>query len=664
MKKSILLSSALKGIMLILLCCWAISITHAQTQPCPLADKCFPPLTGKYNGGPTFQLYPSQGNTSLINFNDVMISQFTNCGFPVIETGRLTVITFDAQVNGNIFGLPIPPNFNALARASLTIDMTGQVLPSEFFDTEMLQLNISGGTLPPAVLIRESPTKQSLGKAVITESGGGFIINSFFDIFTELSLDGGQSWMPALQSGRLTLTTPVPDCNDDNPCTEDFLDANCVCHHVNHTPTTCDDNNPCTDDFLNANCQCSHINHQPTTCDDKDPCTVDFLDANCVCQHINHRPESCDDGNPCTDDFLDAECICRHVTVSCDDGDPCTKDFLDPNCGCHHDPVCPVSTDPCIEIVCEEGVCVPRDLRPIVTVSSNSSVCVGNTLNLYSNVSGGGCISYNFQWNGPNGFNSTDKNPSIPAATTAASGPYTLTVSCVESNCVTTVTTEVFVVPCAVVCQYVRNSQPPACTGECPQFYYKDGTEAGKADCEVTKKEKVNKRGQVIERGVCSCNNKLVLYTNTCTATANGKDCKGDCTPIYRSKGDAENDRNRINGHCRPVNTAAANTCGCVYDIKPKRLSGDSQTNEIETSGFLEMYPNPASQEINIVVEDFEGKTVLNVINVLGEQVISRDVQLKGEPLYSIDVNTLAPGIYKIVLMNNNQLSSGTFIKE
>lgn len=76
------------------------------------------------------------------------------------------------------------------------------------FATEMLQMNLNG-TAPglPPFMIRESPTKQSLGQTSITDIGGGFYkIDSFFDVFTELSIDGGSSWMPQIaEAGQ-----PVP----------------------------------------------------------------------------------------------------------------------------------------------------------------------------------------------------------------------------------------------------------------------------------------------------------------------------------------------------------------------------------------------------------------------------------------------------------------------
>ena len=82
------------------------------------------------------------------------------------------------------------------------------------FDTEMLSLSLQG-TVPGlgAFMIRESPTKASTGKVTIADIGGGqYQIDSFFDVFTELSIDGGATWMPGTQvrggpayAGHVTL---------------------------------------------------------------------------------------------------------------------------------------------------------------------------------------------------------------------------------------------------------------------------------------------------------------------------------------------------------------------------------------------------------------------------------------------------------------------------
>lgn len=61
------------------------------------------------------------------------------------------------------------------------------------FNLEINFLDLTG----QGFRIRESPTRQSLGQTQVTDIGNGdFRIDSFFDIFTELSVDGGESWIP------------------------------------------------------------------------------------------------------------------------------------------------------------------------------------------------------------------------------------------------------------------------------------------------------------------------------------------------------------------------------------------------------------------------------------------------------------------------------------
>ncbi len=59
------------------------------------------------------------------------------------------------------------------------------------------------------------------------------------------------------------------------------------------------------------------------------------------------------------------------------------------------------------------------------TANSNSPVCKGNGLNLYTDSVPGA----NFKWTGPNGFTSTLQNPSIANAQTGMSGNYTVSIT-------------------------------------------------------------------------------------------------------------------------------------------------------------------------------------------------------------------------------------------
>ena len=62
----------------------------------------------------------------------------------------------------------------------------------------------------PAVLVRESPTLASTGSMTMTSdgSGTGGTFTSFFDIFFDISLDGGANWNPQTQK-RFTSTVTV-----------------------------------------------------------------------------------------------------------------------------------------------------------------------------------------------------------------------------------------------------------------------------------------------------------------------------------------------------------------------------------------------------------------------------------------------------------------------
>lgn len=111
----------------------------------------------------------------------------------------------DFALPGASFSGPVPVSFTATVSSTHDCDDGND----RFFDTEMLQLSLSGGGLPPGVMIRESPSKASLGRTAIRESPTkGRLMSSFFDVFTEMSLDGGATWSPATSTMRLELDAP------------------------------------------------------------------------------------------------------------------------------------------------------------------------------------------------------------------------------------------------------------------------------------------------------------------------------------------------------------------------------------------------------------------------------------------------------------------------
>lgn len=118
---------------------------------------------------------------------------------------------FDVFVEVDLPPLVGSPFADTVAPASVRYTHVYSGGPISQYVTEMLQLDIQGGSLPLGTMLRESPTLVSGGGTTMTDLGGGFYAaDSFFDVFFEISLDGGQTWAPADGSLRVTTVTPEP----------------------------------------------------------------------------------------------------------------------------------------------------------------------------------------------------------------------------------------------------------------------------------------------------------------------------------------------------------------------------------------------------------------------------------------------------------------------
>ena len=79
------------------------------------------------------------------------------------------------------------------------------------FATEMTSLDLSGSIGGHTVTIINNPADSSTGDTTITPLGGGmYNINSFFDIFTELSIDGGP-FAPPDSGGTVQVELDLPE---------------------------------------------------------------------------------------------------------------------------------------------------------------------------------------------------------------------------------------------------------------------------------------------------------------------------------------------------------------------------------------------------------------------------------------------------------------------
>ena len=106
------------------------------------------------------------------------------------------------------------------------------------------------------------------------------------------------------------------------------------------------------------------------------------------------------------------------------------------------------------------GVNITVNNPPNVTASSNSPVCVGQTLNLTCNVSN----ATSYTWTGPNNFTSNVQNPSITGVTTAAGGLYSVTV--VGQNGCTASPATTFVIINNLGTSPIPSNNGPLCVGQ------------------------------------------------------------------------------------------------------------------------------------------------------------------------------------------------------
>jgi hypothetical protein len=86
------------------------------------------------------------------------------------------------------------------------------------WDTEIVSMSLSGDVGGVSIEIRESPSMPSPGETSVTDNGSGeFIIDSFFDVFVELSVDGGPFQPQTNEASRMDLTRARPSVIRPDP---------------------------------------------------------------------------------------------------------------------------------------------------------------------------------------------------------------------------------------------------------------------------------------------------------------------------------------------------------------------------------------------------------------------------------------------------------------
>ena len=183
---------------------------------CPAPGSTYNSVQGTNFGGQSIDVVnftiPGQGTIHARNFRH---SNFPNPINPpplnasATYTALNTLVTAELSVDAVTWATAAGsgPLTTKITNTSATGDTTSS------FTTEIMQLTIAGNGPFGPFMLRESPTRQSLGRHTIRPDPRGFRISSFFDVFLELSTDGGQNWVPADRSIRVHVSMPPPAPN-------------------------------------------------------------------------------------------------------------------------------------------------------------------------------------------------------------------------------------------------------------------------------------------------------------------------------------------------------------------------------------------------------------------------------------------------------------------
>jgi hypothetical protein len=147
-----------------------------------------PPTTGGYAvAGPI--CFPAAC------FDNILIGNFQLQTSLISSGNQLTSSTVNLNADGfaNTGGVPGTPMGSVLLTGQIDITYFGRSSPTALgtFNAQITLLSLTGMFSGHTIAAMLNPANTSVGVTSINETQGGFVIDSFFDVFAQLSIDGG-----------------------------------------------------------------------------------------------------------------------------------------------------------------------------------------------------------------------------------------------------------------------------------------------------------------------------------------------------------------------------------------------------------------------------------------------------------------------------------------
>jgi len=172
--------------------------------------------------GDNLQLYTSYASTpgTIVSYGNgaAMMRNitFNNPSNQVEPPGGGTITVnsfFDVFIEVSSDGGGYNSYHDPVAAVGATVTYDYQTGATRYYNTEIQTLSIHDSIHNFQLRIDATPIMPSAGLTTIVTDTGYYHIDSFFDVFTELSTDGGLTWLPAtavsLNGGASWISTPL-----------------------------------------------------------------------------------------------------------------------------------------------------------------------------------------------------------------------------------------------------------------------------------------------------------------------------------------------------------------------------------------------------------------------------------------------------------------------
>jgi hypothetical protein len=178
-------------------------------------------LVSLYAGFDLHALFPNG-----IDFSNPRHKCFRNVTTAIDPTTGGTIETFDSIVEGTFDDGSGPQTTSLAGPVQILTQNGGNSSQTGTFQTEIISMSLTGDVGGVSIDIRESPNRASPGQIRILDIGAGsYQIDSFFDVFLELSVDGGPFQPQTNEASRLELVPVDADGDGDGLSDLDEIDA-------------------------------------------------------------------------------------------------------------------------------------------------------------------------------------------------------------------------------------------------------------------------------------------------------------------------------------------------------------------------------------------------------------------------------------------------------